>query len=205
MSLKKLLAAIRKALGRTPKPTPTPAPPGPAPVPPPAPAPAPGDKAAELLAEHNARRAEAGLPPFVPSAKVRAAAQGHAMTMASLGRMEHAGIGDGDPGSRLRGVGYAFRTAGENIAWGQRSVAEVMRSWMASDGHRANILSPSFTEAGFAMARGADGSAWWCAVFGSPAIVMAGAYAAGSPYTVGTPEVTGDGRTAASSVTIAAD
>jgi uncharacterized protein YkwD len=204
MTLRQLLDALRKALGGkpvpAPRPTPTPVPPSPVPVPPP-----PGDVPAEMLAEHNARRSEAGLPPLVPSVKLQAAAQGHATVMAQLGRMAHSGIGDGDPGSRLRGVGYTFRSCGENIAWNQRSVSAVMASWLNSPGHRANILSPAFTEAGFAVARGADGSAWWCAVFGSPAIAMIGAYAAAAPYTVGTPEVTGDGRVAASSIVVAAD
>jgi uncharacterized protein YkwD len=126
------------------------------------------------------------------------------MTMAQLGRMEHSDIGDGDPGSRLRGVGYAFRWCGENIAWNYQTVAEVMLGWMASDGHRANILSPLFIEVGFAVAYGADGSPYWAVDFGAPAIRTA--YAVGPPtYTMGTPEVTGDGRRAASSVAVAAD
>jgi uncharacterized protein YkwD len=205
MTLRQFLAALRKALGGKPAPAPRPTPkPAPVPIPTPVPPPVPGDDAAQLLAEHNARRSEAGLPAYVPSVKLRAAAQGHATVMAQLGRMAHSGIGDGDPGSRLRGSGYAFRTAGENIAWNQRSVAEVMTSWLNSPGHRANILSPAFTEAGFAVAHGPSGP-FWCAVFGSPAIAMVGAYAATAPYTVGTPEVTGDGRVAASSIVVAAD
>jgi uncharacterized protein YkwD len=207
MTFRQFLRSLLASLGRAPapKPAPTPAPPRPAPVPPPAPAPAPGDEAAQLLAEHNARRSEAGLPEWVSSAKLQAAAKGHAMVMAQLGRMEHSGIGDGDPGSRLRGVGYAFRWCGENIARGQRDVAEAMTSWMNSTDHRSNILSAHFTEAGFAVAYSARGDAFWCADFGSPAIAMAGAYGAATPYTMGTPEVTGNGRCAASSVAVAAD
>ncbi len=37
-------------------------------------------------------------------------------------------------------VGYSYRSAGENIAYGQRSASEVMNAWMNSEGHRANIL-----------------------------------------------------------------
>lgn len=37
-------------------------------------------------------------------------------------------------------VGYSYRKAGENIAYGQRSAEEVMNAWMNSEGHRANIL-----------------------------------------------------------------
>jgi uncharacterized protein YkwD len=204
MTWKKLLDALRKALGGTPKPKPAPKP-APVPIPTPVPPPVPSDVPAEMLAEHNARRTEAGLPPFVPSVRLQAAAQGHDMLMASLGRMEHQLAGEGDLGARLRGVGYAFRFGGENIAWNYRSVAELMRGWMNSAEHRENILSPAFTEAGFAVAYGADGSPYYCSVFGTPAIALRGAYAATAPYTVGTPEVTGDGRAAASSIVVAAD
>ena len=37
-------------------------------------------------------------------------------------------------------VGYSYRKAGENIAYGQRSAEEVVTAWMNSEGHRANIL-----------------------------------------------------------------
>jgi uncharacterized protein YkwD len=204
MSFGQFLRSLWRSLGRAPapkpapRPAPAPAPPRPAPVPPPAPP--PGDAPAELLAEHNARRSEAGLPEWVSSVKLQAAAKGHAMVMAQLGRMEHSGIGDGDPGSRLRGVGYAFRAAGENIAWGQRNVDEVMAAWMASYGHRANILG-NFTEAGFAVAYSTRGDAFWCADFGSPAIRTAYAIEP-LTYAMGSPEITGDGTVAASSIQV---
>jgi uncharacterized protein YkwD len=213
MNFRQFLRSLWKSLGRAPapkpapRPAPAPAPPRPAPVPPgptpapPRPAPPPHGNVPALLAAHNARRAEAGLPGLAASAKLQAAAQGHAMTMAQLGRMEHSGIGDGDPGSRLRGVGYSWTWAGENIAWNQRTVAEVMTSWLSSPGHRENILSSSFTQAGFALARGTDGSFWWCADFGAPAIRTA--YTAEPlTYAMGSPEVTGDGTVAASSIQV---
>ena len=37
-------------------------------------------------------------------------------------------------------VGYSYRKAGENIAYGQKTATEVMNAWMNSEGHRANIL-----------------------------------------------------------------
>lgn len=44
--------------------------------------------------------------------------------------------------------GASYRTAGENIAAGQRSPEGVMRTWMNSPGHRANILNPDFNHIG---------------------------------------------------------
>jgi uncharacterized protein YkwD len=49
-------------------------------------------------------------------------------------------------------------TLGENLAWGDRRMAsprEIVRAWMASPGHRANILKPRFREIGIAIVIGA--------------------------------------------------
>ena len=47
---------------------------------------------------------------------------------------------------RLSMEGYSWRAAGENIAAGQGSVASVMQTWLASDGHCQNIMNPAFNE-----------------------------------------------------------
>jgi uncharacterized protein YkwD len=44
--------------------------------------------------------------------------------------------------------GHSGQNVGENIAAGQSSPGEVMSSWMGSDGHRANILNPGYTQVG---------------------------------------------------------
>ena len=45
-------------------------------------------------------------------------------------------------------IGYSYSSAGENIAMGQSSPSEVVKAWMNSEGHRANILNSSFTKIG---------------------------------------------------------
>ena len=45
-------------------------------------------------------------------------------------------------------MGVSYRSAGENIAYGYRTPAQVVSGWMNSDGHRKNILSSSFTKIG---------------------------------------------------------
>lgn len=42
----------------------------------------------------------------------------------------------------------AYRTAGENIAQGYASPQEVMKGWMSSEGHRANIINDDFSMLG---------------------------------------------------------
>ena len=60
---------------------------------------------------------------------------------------------------------YKYSTAGENIAYGQETAEEVFNDWMNSQGHRENILSPSFTHIG--MSRYVNGSVYWAQMFAS--------------------------------------
>lgn len=68
--------------------------------------------------------------------------------------------------------GYVWRTIGENIAYGTYSGGtQIVNGWMASAGHKANILSSSFTEIGVGAAYGNyKGRNVWIAVqvFGTP-------------------------------------
>ena len=48
----------------------------------------------------------------------------------------------------MKDFGVSYRSAGENIAMGQRTPSEVVTAWMNSPGHRANILNSSFTRIG---------------------------------------------------------
>ena len=61
--------------------------------------------------------------------------------------------------------GARFRTAGENIAWGQRTPEQVMQGWMNSSGHRANILNASYTAIGVGYYRNAAGTNYWTQLF----------------------------------------
>ncbi|NLO78992.1 MAG: CAP domain-containing protein [Xanthomonadaceae bacterium] len=63
----------------------------------------------------------------------------------------------------------AGRPWGENIAAGQRSVAEVMQDWLQSAGHCANIMNPLHAELGAAAAvSGTDARIYWAQVFARP-------------------------------------
>ena len=65
----------------------------------------------------------------------------------------------------MQQFGISYRSAGENIAMGQRTPQEVMNSWMNSSGHRANILNPSFTTLGVGIAKDANGTIYWTQMF----------------------------------------
>ncbi|OPA24186.1 serine protease [Bacillus cereus] len=54
----------------------------------------------------------------------------------------------GSPFDMMKQFGIAYKTAGENIAQGQRTPEEVVQAWMNSPGHRANILNNGYTDIG---------------------------------------------------------
>ncbi len=64
----------------------------------------------------------------------------------------------------LSDLGISYRGAGENIAYGQSSPDEVMTAWMNSEGHRANIMNPSFTKLGVGV-YSVSGIIYWAQMF----------------------------------------
>jgi uncharacterized protein YkwD len=129
-----------------------------------------GNVAADVIAYTNQQRTRNGLPAFATSAKLMDAAQLQARQMAQYQRLSHEISGAQYPNlaARLQAVGYVYRDAAENIAWNQPDAKAVLASWMASAGHRANILDPSLTQMGAAMARSSKGEPYWVQVFGTP-------------------------------------
>ena len=56
----------------------------------------------------------------------------------------------------------------ENIAAGQPTVTAVMDAWMASPGHKANILNCAYTDIGVGYAVNSSGTPYWTQDFGKP-------------------------------------
>jgi uncharacterized protein YkwD len=61
--------------------------------------------------------------------------------------------------------GVDYMAAGENIAVSQQTPEDVVKAWMNSPGHRANILSESFTAIGVGVAEDANGRLYWVQMF----------------------------------------
>ena len=126
----------------------------------------------EMLVKVNAARKRAGLRPVKGNARLDRAAQGHAQDMLARGFFAHESPSGTTVRERSTAVGYRWLTIGENIAFGQTSVSEVMETWMDSPGHRKNILTRDFTElgTGLALGRGKDGKyqVYWVQNFGAP-------------------------------------
>lgn len=141
--------------------------------------PASAGPADSVLAAINAARAKAGCAPLRSNPKLMAAARTHARAMAEQNFFGHAGKDGSRMSARIKRQGYSFRTAAENIAAGQKSAGEVVRSWLNSSGHRRNILNCRMEETGIAVVYQADDRPirgnraalryYWVQVFAAPA------------------------------------
>lgn len=122
-----------------------------------------------IVALINVQRERAGLRALVPNERLMRAAQIEADQMAREGKMAHTLPGAPYPTlvARLHAAGYAYREAGENIAWQYSAVGSV-GSWMHSPPHRHNILDGEFVETGVGIARGTEGHYYYAQVFGTP-------------------------------------
>jgi uncharacterized protein YkwD len=104
----------------------------------------------------NRERVARGERPLHRSARLARAAQSHSNSMAAGDYFEHVGPRGMTPLARMRAVGYISSSrvgyeVGENIAWGTLGLATpraIVAAWMASPGHRANILDPHYRETG---------------------------------------------------------
>ena len=149
-----------------------PAEPGPNPAPPPAtqppatqpPAPPPASTSSDAIALTNQARANAGLAALSANGALNNAAAAHSADQAARNQMTHTGSNGSNAGDRIRAAGYSPGTWGENIAAGYSSSSSVVAGWMASSGHRANILNPAFTQIGVASATAANGTRYWTMV-----------------------------------------
>jgi uncharacterized protein YkwD len=120
-----------------------------------------------VLDATNAERRKAGLGELRPSAKLFEVARRHSENMAKQDTLSHELDGK-TMADRVKAAGYAYRAAGENVAFNQKTPTDAVAGWMASEGHRANILNGEFTEIGVGRATNADGKPYWTQVFGTP-------------------------------------
>lgn len=96
----------------------------------------------------NEIRAEHGLPSLAHNAQLTAAARRKCLDMANRDYFSHNSPTYGSPFQMMRSFGITYRSAGENIARGYSTAHAVVQAWMLSPGHRANILSKTYTQIG---------------------------------------------------------
>ena len=122
----------------------------------------------EVVDRTNAERVRRGLRALTVDRRLAAAAQAHSADMVQRGFFAHESPDGRQVWDRAVAAGYAYRKVAENIAAGQRSAEEVVRGWMESPGHRANILDGDLTQIGVGRAEGGSYGVYWTQVFGTP-------------------------------------
>ena len=144
-------------------------------------------RAVVCLVDHQ--RADHGLPPLRANTLLDRSAQGWTQAMVANDQFTHGS----DFSARITQAGFRWAAAGENIASGFETPAQVVAAWMASTGHCQNILDPSFSQIGVGVVSRpvggvAGGAATWTTDFGLPIGVRPPsrnvAPMRGCPYTV---------------------
>ncbi len=106
---------------------------------------------ATLLQAVNATRRAHDLQPLRLDVRLRTAARSWSGSLLRSNTFTH-----GDFFGRMKAF-HVSGLAGENLAWGTGSYASagsVVAMWLASPGHRANLLKPSYRRIGIGIARG---------------------------------------------------
>ncbi len=120
----------------------------------------------------NQQRAANGVGPLAEDAALSAASAGYSQRMVAQGFFGHESPDGGTLVDRLTDVGYLGDddawVVGENIGWGQASLAtarSMVTAWMGSPGHRENLLSPDYTQVGLGLALGTPTDQTWGATY----------------------------------------
>ena len=112
----------------------------------------------EVVRLVNAERAKYGLSALTEDWELSRVARYKSQDMHDNRYFAHSSPTYGTPFQMIRAFGLSYRAAGENIAMGYPTPAAVVAGWMNSEGHRANILSGSYTKIGVGYV--ADGHYW---------------------------------------------
>jgi uncharacterized protein YkwD len=121
-----------------------------------------------LIATINAQRTGNGLPALDPSAQLGKAAQNHACDNAGRNTMSHTGSDGSKFGARIKRTGYRYGKANENVGYGFKDPGAMVKGWMGSSGHRANILARGTRDIGVGVAQGSDGNLYWVMLSAGP-------------------------------------
>lgn len=103
----------------------------------------------KILSLTNKRRAKAGCGALKLHTSLRKAARKHSALMAKHQTLSHQLPGEASLGKRITKAGYRnWRAVAENVAYGYPTPGDMMAAWMASPGHRKNILTCRYKHLG---------------------------------------------------------
>ena len=153
---------------------------------------------AALLRATNAARTAAGLPPVRADEGLARAARAHADEMAALDYFSHGSpvAANATLPGRLANAGSPLLEVAENLALlgepgGPGAAAErAVQGWLASPGHRTNLLNADYDLVGFGTATGHRGELLVVQDFGAQPTELLAANVVASARTVSRVEVT---------------
>ncbi len=116
----------------------------------------------EVIRLVNDIRAQNGLKALKANWELSRVARIKSQDMKDKRYFSHTSPTYGSPFQMMKSFGISYRSAGENIAKGQRTPREVVNAWMNSSGHRANILNSSYTQIGVGYVAGGN---YWTQMF----------------------------------------
>lgn len=107
----------------------------------------------QVLKLVNIERKKEGLKPLKMDKKLSSVAQIKSEEMEKKGYFSHRSPQYGTPFQMMDKFDIKYKTAAENIAYGQETPEKVVKGWMNSPGHRKNILNPRFHEIGIGVSK----------------------------------------------------
>lgn len=119
----------------------------------------------EILKLVNAERSKAGVKPLALNWELSRVAKFKSEDMRDNNYFSHTSPTYGSPFNMIKNFGISYSAAGENIAAGQKTADEVMKAWMNSSGHKANILNANYTQLGVGKATGGSYGTYWTQMF----------------------------------------
>lgn len=119
----------------------------------------------EVVALVNTERAKQHIQGLDIDWELSRVARTKSCDMANKGYFSHQSPTYGSPFDMMKQFGIKYKGAGENIASGQKTPEEVMKSWMNSQGHRENIMNPTFTHIGVGFCEGGQYGTMWTQQF----------------------------------------
>jgi len=125
----------------------------------------------------NQERANAGVASLALNAQLTQAAQNKAQDMFNKDYWAHNSPDGLTPWYFISAAGYSYSAAGENLAKDFSTSSGVITGWMNSPEHKANMLSTTYQDVGFAVMNGN--------LLGSPTTLVVAMY--GAPRIVSTP------------------
>lgn len=119
----------------------------------------------EVIRLVNEERSKNGRSPLASNNELNRLARLKSEDFVKNNYFSHSSPTYGTPFDMMRDNGISFTAAGENIASGQKNAEEVMKHWMASSGHRENILNPTYNQIGVGVAKDNQGKLYWTQMF----------------------------------------